>query len=195
MTEFVDFGKIARFRDTYNPVTISEKIDGSQGGLNFDADGNLTVQSRKKVLDADNGDGFFNWATENRESLFRDLGPGVHFGEWYGRKIQRTYGLDHKRFALFNAARFRDAEFETLNLETVPLLFHGVVGDLGVDLYVDAALDYLNHYGSAAVPGFRNYEGVVVFFTSNRTGYKVIVNGKGGQQKTVTDNYAIWKQS
>ena len=58
--------------------------------------------SRRRWLDCSSeGDnfGFGKWVKANAESLIQ-LEEGRHFGEWYGKGIQRGYGLDEKRFAL-----------------------------------------------------------------------------------------------
>ena len=51
--------------------------------------------------------GFARWVETNRERLITLLGPGLHFGEWWGSGIQRGYGLTKgdKRFSLFNVER------------------------------------------------------------------------------------------
>jgi len=50
--------------------------------------------------------GFAGWVAANAEALVALLGPGRHFGEWWGGGIQRKYGLGAKRFSLFNVSRY-----------------------------------------------------------------------------------------
>jgi hypothetical protein len=50
--------------------------------------------------------GFAAWVAANAEALVALLGPGRHFGEWWGGGIQRKYGLGAKRFSLFNVSRY-----------------------------------------------------------------------------------------
>jgi len=54
---------------------------------------------------------FATWVKENAEQLF-ELGKGCHYGEWYGKGIQRGYGLEEKRFALFNVSKWAKKNFE-----------------------------------------------------------------------------------
>ncbi|MGR6999960.1 hypothetical protein ACU686_20760 [Yinghuangia aomiensis] len=56
----------------------------------------------------DDNYGFASWVRDNAEELAAGLGVGAHYGEWYGRRIQRGYGLTDRAFALFNAARWYD---------------------------------------------------------------------------------------
>src|SRR4051812_22881421 len=49
--------------------------------------------------------GFAAWVQANVEELIT-LGPGRHFGEWWGKGIQRGYGLAEKKFSLFNVGRW-----------------------------------------------------------------------------------------
>ncbi len=105
--KFEPFNKIGRLKRT---CTITEKIDGTNAQICFNAAGEMLVGSRKRQIwpegfegkdkGCDNA-GFAKWAYENKDALFDFLGEGRHFGEWCGGKIQRGYGLTEKRFALF----------------------------------------------------------------------------------------------
>jgi hypothetical protein len=114
------------------------------------------------------------------DSLLSDLGPGRHFGEWHGSGIQRNYGLDHKRFALFNTHRFAEAAefFLTPRLGVVPLLF---VGGLSEQVIRDVH-NSLMGFGSEAAPGFMQPEGVVVYLHETRVSWK-ITDAKAGPGK------------
>ena len=128
MKEFAPFPKIPRL---YREIVVTEKIDGTHASLYFDETGpdSLLVGSRTRWItaEADNY-GFAAWAGPRRESLFTLLGPGHHFGEWYGVGINRNYGLHERRLALFNAKRWAGVKGEIAakglsdlpNVECVP---------------------------------------------------------------------------
>lgn len=155
----------------YREIVVSEKLDGSNAAIQFSDDGDIAAQSRKRLIKpGDDNFAFAHWAYGNKEKLFDLLGPGIHFGEWYGRSIQRTYGLDHKRFALFNIAKWGEefaepVKFDDGTLLTVPpVLYRGVYSDEEIR----DALKRLHDFGSVAVPDFMNPEGLVIFHTQTR---------------------------
>lgn len=107
MIEFKPFQKIARLN---REVLVTEKIDGTNGLVWIAEDGvEMRAGSRSRWItpEADNF-GFAKWVADNAEEL-RRLGPGYHYGEWWGAGIQRRYGLTEKRFSLFNVSRWADA--------------------------------------------------------------------------------------
>lgn len=112
--------------------------------------------------------GFREWVEGRARSLVQDLGPGLHYGEWYGQGINRRYGLDHKRFALFNTKRWTDKymldDFTTPNLEVVPILWDGPASIINVA--VTACLDELREMGSLVAPGFMRPEGIAIFHST-----------------------------
>ena len=101
--EFTEFPKMARLsRD----VIITEKIDGTNAQVCIGEDGTLLAGSRSRwITPADDNFGFAAWVEAHREELLT-LGPGRHFGEWWGSGIQRGYGLMDRRFSLFNVQRW-----------------------------------------------------------------------------------------
>ena len=120
--------------------------------------------------------GFANWAFENVNELMK-LGEGRHFGEWYGLGIQRGYGLEEKRFALFNTSRWGAHNPNTpACCDVVPVL---ATGD---DVDTTAVLQDLTELGSSLVPGFMNPEGIIVYHSASRTYYKQ-TPGKDGKWK------------
>lgn len=189
--EFEAFPSIPRlFRD----VVITEKIDGTNAAVLIEpwshdvphgsfpmlvntVDGGYVVhaQSRKrKITPDDDNYGFASWVRDNAGTLVQDLGPGRHFGEWYGAGIQRRYGLDHRRFALFNTSRWTldaVAGFATPNMHAVPEMLSGVFREQDVR----ECIDWLRAYGSVAVPGFMRPEGVVVYHTAAQHPFKVLI--------------------
>lgn len=171
--DFKPFPKIPRLR---RDIVITEKIDGTNAQLMIDEDGNLQAGSRnREITPKQDNYGFALWAYERRDELVTLLGPGRHFGEWWGQGIQRGYGLDHKRFSLFNTGRWAGLEdyhaAKDLGVHVVPVLFSGTMSDEAID----SEIIYLMSFGSKAAPGFMHPEGVVVFHTASSELYKVLL--------------------
>src|SRR3990172_7288016 len=159
MTDFVGFGKIPRlFRD----IVITEKIDGTNGCIYIleDSEQRMLVGSRTRWItpEADNH-GFAKWANENYLEL-RKLGPGRHFGEWWGQGIQRNYGLKEKRFSLFNVKKWLDNPLLPKCCGTVPIIRECSMDVINTN--VESAMRELEVYGSIAAPGYMNPEGIVI---------------------------------
>lgn len=176
--DFVAWNKIPRLHRDWE---ITEKIDGTNGILywsrtadtkfdsgrtlarvDYDEDGPLYLfaGSRTRWLSPrEDNFGFAAWATANAEDLIV-LGPGRHFGEWYGRGIQRGYGLMEKRFALFDSKRVPLDPDIPKDIDVVPVLT--TVDGNYLNVGVRACLDELRLGGSVIVPGFAKPEGVVV---------------------------------
>lgn len=203
--EFESWGKTPRWVN--ETMTITEKIDGTNACvviLPYDAEAHhdmtstgralmvsmdegpepthtFATQSRKKFIwpgkQSDNA-GFAAWAWDNAFDIISDLGYGKHYGEWWGRGIQRGYEQDTKRFSLFNPWRY-DAEgdrvFTVKEMGTVPILCSGDAGDEKVH----QMLDFLKEYGSVAAPGYMNPEGVIVSYKLAQRSYKAFVNDDG----------------
>lgn len=170
--EFQPWPKIARLN---REITITEKIDGTNAAVIITDEGEVAAQSRKNLItpDADNF-GFARWVAEHAETLASLLGPGRHFGEWWGQGIQRKYGLAEKRFSLFNTARYGDLDFSGLpQMGTVPVLYQGPFSEHAIN----AELNELERKGSAAAPGFGDPEGVVVFHAAAQQMFKVTIKG------------------
>lgn len=165
---------------------ITEKIDGTNAQIFITRDGQFFTGSRSRWITPENDNfGFSAWAHANKEELLK-LGPGRHFGEWWGAGIQRKYGLQEKRFSLFNVVRWclfgnEPQEIPTLDprvtkkQEVLPRCC-GLVpvlrwGKFSTQLAADA-LDELKTFGSQAAPGFMNPEGIVVFHIAGGIGFK-----------------------
>jgi hypothetical protein len=192
MTEFFGFNKIARLA---REMVITEKIDGTNGQIFVGEDGEFLVGSRSRWItpEADNH-GFAGWAMAHKEELL-GLGPGRHFGEWWGSGINRGYGLPkgEKRFSLFNTVRWCECGEEPRRIETgdpriekyqeclpvccelVPVLYRGV---FSTDR-ISTELCRLEKEGSMAAPGYRNPEGVVVFHVAGNVGFKITLGDDG----------------
>lgn len=172
MSEFKAWPKTPRlFRD----VVITEKIDGTNAAVIVDEDtGTVWAQSRKRLIypgkQTDNY-GFAGWVEENKNELRDLLGPGHHYGEWWGKGIQHGYGLDEKRFSLFNVARYSSIAAESDGLLwTVPVLYAGPFSEAEIR----HCIDDLKCCGSLAAPGGKA-EGVIVYHTASSQVYKVLI--------------------
>lgn len=169
--EFVPFPKIPRLR---RDCVITEKIDGSNGSVLVpEDDGPLLVGSRNRwITPQDDNFGFASWVRKH-EDAFRALGPGHHYGEWWGSGVnRRQYGLTNgeRHFSLFNTGRWND-ENVLPPLRVVPVLY---AGPFTTDA-VEAALERLRTEGSVAAPGFMRPEGVIVYHVAARTMAKVTI--------------------
>lgn len=170
---FESFPKMSRlFRD----VIVTEKIDGTNAQVFVTEDGAVYAGSRNRWItpEADNF-GFAKWVHAHTKELSEGLGPGRHFGEWWGSGIQRGYGLEkgEKRFSLFNTHRWGESRPECCHV--VPVLYEGPLSSSalrGFLLVLDAS-------GSKAAPGFMKPEGIVIFHTASNTCFKVTLDGDG----------------
>ncbi len=162
---FEPFQKIARFSRN---CVISEKIDGTNAQICITQAGDFLTGSRTQWITTENDNfGFARWAQEHREELMA-LGPGRHYGEWWGSGIQRRYGLTEKRFSLFNAGRWGAETPPPACCRVVPILYHG----LFTQHAVDEAVERLRVSGSVAAPGFMQPEGIVVFHVASKQLFK-----------------------
>lgn len=154
--EFQSFGKIPRLLNT--PMLITEKIDGTNAQVYITDDGSeLFAGSRKRfVTTGDDNFGFAGWVESHREQLLA-LGPGRHFGEWWGKGIQRGYGVSDKRFSLFNTGKWSSERPECTSI--VPVLFYGQFSQSKIE---EVKAELLAS-GSRAAPGFMKPEGVVIY--------------------------------
>jgi len=176
MADFQDFPKMARWS---REVIVTEKIDGTNAQVFIGEDGEFLTGSRTRwITPEDDNYGFARWAHEHKESLLT-LGPGRHFGEWWGSGIQRKYGVADKRFSLFNVGRWfdpNDCDGEDIEgrvavppcCRVVPILARGMQSP-GL---IETCIDLLTQRGSMAAPGFMDPEGVVLFHTAGNVGFK-----------------------
>lgn len=165
---FIPWPKIPRYEN--DTVIITEKIDGTNACIAIHNDGTYHVQSRNNIITPENDNaGFAKWVQDHWDTI-QLLGPGYHYGEWWGGNIQRGYGVE-KRFSLFNSGRWTH---ETLppNLHVVPILYQGpltptIIEELKQDLRTN---------GSRAVPGWMNPEGFCIYYIQSKSYQKVILN-------------------
>lgn len=189
MIEFKPFPKMARLK---RECLITEKIDGTNAQIyitdsmevaeseaiaswpienGFGLHGHMFAGSRTHFITpgkkTDN-QGFAAWVLEHATELLT-LGPGQHFGEWWGQGIQRAYGLTEKRFSLFNAWRWNDGNpNRPACCHVVPTLFSGKFSTEDTQ----QCIDRLKAFGSAAAPGFMKPEGIVIFLSAARSYFK-----------------------
>lgn len=176
---FESFSKMARYN---REVVVTEKIDGTNAQILIpDIEGELgdgvpfLVGSRTRWITPGNDNfGFAAWCYENKDELLK-LGPGRHFGEWWGSGIQRGYGLKEKRFSLFNVHRWgEDRDLKKYPLpppaccSVVPIIYRGTMEDLNVPFLIET----LAKHGSYASEGFMDPEGIVIFHVAGGVGFK-----------------------
>lgn len=171
--EFEAWPKIARLNRS---ITITEKIDGTNAAIVVNEDLSVFAQSRTRIITPeDDNFGFARWVAENEEELASLLGPGRHFGEWWGQGIQRKYGMSEKRFSLFNSYRWGfladdDPDDPALpGLSVVPVLYEGPFNQDEIEM----CLDDLRLEGSHAAPGFMDPEGIIIWHDAARVMFKV----------------------
>lgn len=185
LPEFPEFQKIPRLS---RECVVTEKIDGTNGLIFITEGGDVYAGSRTRwITPADDNYGFAKWVEENKVELLR-LGPGRHYGEWWGQGIQRNYSQARKRFSLFNVSRWRDAELRPAVCDVVPVLYEGPLEEYGVLKGVKSALARLQKEGSVAAPGFMNPEGIVLFHVQANQLFKKTIERdeewKGRRSKT-----------
>lgn len=178
MSEFDRFHEVEKL---YSPVTITEKIHGTNAQIlieenfesnpNFNGETDLTYGKAKTLVKAgsrerwvtpeDDNYGFARWVKENEADLIKYLGPGRHYGEWFGAGINNGYGLNKKWFALFNQKFVGQPLPE--RVVTVPILYRGTF----TAEIVEQTMKALKESGSKVAPGFMNPEGVVIRWERN----------------------------
>jgi len=211
MNEFIAFRKIPRFN---REIIITEKIDGTNAQILISPTNksdpsalrsipmlcalggsgnqvslmcNVYAGSRSKWITLVNDNhGFAKWVYEHVYDLVCILGIGRFYGEWWGKGIQRGYGLEEKRFSLFNPFfEFKSDPnaFGTPLVYTVPLLAKGSKpSSSGIKL----SLDILRETGSQAAPGYMKPEGVVIYHTASGQNFKVTYeNDEGGKNEEI----------
>lgn len=184
--EFQGFPKIARLS---REMVITEKLDGTNAQVYIAPPGTLVPVDKvlaeyldgslllagsrgRYITPVDDNFGFAQWVEENAEGLIK-LGPGRHFGEWYGRGINRGYGLADRRFALFNVSRWEDVTTRPACCGCVPVLYRGEFDTAAVAI----TLRELERVGSLAVPGYMNPEGIIIYHTAANVCFKKTLEG------------------
>ena len=206
MSQFTPFQKIPRLN---RDIIITEKIDGTNAAIvverELDEDKGsaqpgillsephplaglvVRAQSRSRFIGPENDNaGFARWVFKNADQLATLLGEGIHFGEWWGKGVNIGYGVDGKRFSLFNVSRWNDMDaiVDGVPVRPVPKLYEGpwftglhhMIGGGGPGLWAPAeALKVLQEHGSIAAPRWMKPEGIVVFHTASGNLYKATI--------------------
>lgn len=182
-------------------MIVTEKIDGTNGLIEvkkleyapaaLDRDSGRLVETdtgfymicagsrnRWLTLQQDNY-GFCRWVFDRGEELAA-LGEGIHHGEWWGKGIQRGYGLSERRFSLFNVSRWGGDVIRPTCCSVVPVLYAGIMDTVAVE----TTLSNLAHFGSDAAPGFMNPEGVVVYHCAANALFKKTLGNDGHKGRT-----------
>lgn len=159
--EFEKFPKIPRLKNSL--MRITEKLDGTNAQIVVPDNPGQPIQpgSRNRWISPGKTTDNYNfaaWVADN-ETMLRRLGPGRHFGEWWGQGIGRNYGKLNREFWLFNVARYRkDGLPEGVPVGLVPVLYEGPVDYAAVDFWRNELITK----GSVAAPGFMKPEGLVI---------------------------------
>ena len=139
-------------------ICVTEKIDGINAVVHVSEDGTVLAGSRNQwISTAGDNFGFAQYAEDNIER-FRSLGPGYHYGEFVGPKIQRGYGLKDNEFVSFEWWR------DDVPFKTVPVMYHGYYDEAPIR----QCLNDLTLNGSVLFHGFMQPEGVVVQFEGSK---------------------------
>ena len=164
--DFLPFPKIARLN---RRIVITEKIDGTNAQIFIDEAGNVRAGSRNRWLTPEADNFGFAASVERHKTELLKLGPGRHFGEFWGSGIQRGYGENSKHFSLFNTTRWEGASDLPSCCRVVPVLYRGPFSEAAI---IDC-LDALRVRGSVAAPGFLKPEGIVIYHTAANQCFKV----------------------
>jgi hypothetical protein len=181
---FLAWPKIPRLENEIFHLT--EKIDGTNAAIiiksknsleqgvfshtpiELSNDYGIWAQSRTRLIyPTDDNYGFAKWVADNHETLIQDLGEGYHFGEWWGKGINRNYGLTERKFSLFNPTK------QSSICDNVPELG---LSNSYPEACISDAVNLLIEKGSVASPGFMNPEGVIVYAEKAKSYWKVIIN-------------------
>lgn len=166
--EFKEWPKIPR-GSAFN-VSITEKIDGTNGCVIIEGGEVVGAQSRNKLIypegtegqekGCDNS-GFASWVRDNKEDL-KSLGDGYHYGEWAGPAIQKNpHNLEEKTFFLFNNERWAENPSTPACCSVVPLLYNGEADK-------DTIQKVMNELFTSARDNHYEPEGVVAYWRSFR---------------------------
>lgn len=165
--EFKAWPKITRLENKRKPI-FTEKIDGTNACIVISEDGEFGCQSRSRIITPeDDNFGFARWAYENKEELLK-LGVGYHYGEWWGLGIQRGYGIEEKKFSLFNSRRWGEHNPNTPKCCSVVPMLPATTPEEVVSL--------LKEHGSFAAPGYMRPEGAIMYEPDTDTMFKIIMD-------------------
>ena len=167
--EFQSFRKIPRLM---REITVTEKIDGTNAQVYISPELEVYAGSRNRWITPESDNfGFAAWVQENKQELLK-LGTGHHFGEWWGRGIQRQYGKQNRVFSLFNVSVWTP---ETLPAccSVVPTLYQDVFDPDEIDFGIES----LMLHGSRAAIGFKEPEGICIYHSAANQYFKYTLDG------------------
>lgn len=197
MITFEPFPKLSRIS---RGCVITEKLDGTNAQIIIERVGEyegFDVPGSKAVVAKDGGEyrvaagsrtrlitpgkltdnsGFAAWVWDNAQELV-ELGIGRHFGEWWGKGIQRGYGMSERRFSLFDTHKWPAVRPRPACVYVVPILHRGEFTDVAIA----NAMVSLSAFGSFAVPvdtPYMNPEGIVIFHEAAKVSFKKTFDDK-----------------
>jgi hypothetical protein len=195
-----EFSKMPSIPRLFREVIVTEKVDGTNASIFIGEDYQIAAASRTRwITPKDDNYGFAKWVEKNSEVLKFSLGPGHHFGEWFGSGIQRGYGLVNgdKRFALFNVSRWLVPQnewaftpeqqakmnhlplsYQNPELTVVPVIARGTF-DTNMITNISEILQVT---GSEMVDGYMKPEGLVVFHTAGEVLFKYTFEKNDGHK-------------
>lgn len=190
MPDFKKYGSIQRLSS--ETCHITEKIDGTNGIIYIPqyVDEPVIAGSRERWLSNPDGTppekvkdnyGFAAWVYE-RAALLRALGPGVHYGEFFGLGIQRKYDMPRKAWVSFEFWRDENRRPLMDDVYYIPVLYSGEYNDA----VIVSCIERLRIGGSVLCPGFMEPEGVVITLDKTKVKFKKFLKNdtiKKGDQK------------
>lgn len=128
------------------PVIVEEKIDGSQFSFTKQAsDGELVCRSKGAAINMTLPEGLFQKAVESVQCMAQSMTPGlIYRGEYLSKAKHNIMAYDRhpeghiiifdieRGEQCFCPAAEKKAEADLLGRETVPLLFEGMLTDVGL---------------------------------------------------------------
>ncbi len=160
---------------------------------------NVGAQSRTKIITPkEDNYGFAGWVERHADELKELLGPGYHYGEWWGNGIQRKYNMERKVFSLFNVGRWGELinhdpgesicdvvpfkifelndPLPTWNMQEDDYVFHA--GAFMDEIIADATRYFMKKSRAAEKYGedFDKPEGYCIFHDRSQQIFKVPVN-------------------
>lgn len=183
--EFHKWPKTAR---ADSPVVVTEKLDGTNAVIWVSEDETeIAAGSRNRWLYTSKlgveylttfGDnyGFGAWVHRHANMLKPRLGPGWHYGEWWGHGIARGYGLDHKIFTPFYPLDILPStQQEGTEIRPLTVLYEGPMNHAEIQIVERSLKDH----GSVAVEGYLYPEGIVIRFDHNGVRFKRVMDKTG----------------
>lgn len=178
--KYPSFNKIERLENIY--CIISEKIDGTNGLIEINYD-SVKFGSKNRYLEShEDNAGFMNFYSYHKnifintakelnekeieisgETLtkYEEIYPIHIYGEWFGKGIQRGYGLDKKFFMPFNPEYAELLiEHEVPHIVRPYILYEGKFSEK----VATSSMHFLKEEGSYVIPKYMKPEGIVIYF-------------------------------